>query len=37
VIDRDAFLIGSGPDRFLLIERRPGSSPIYIEGFAASD
>jgi len=34
-IDRYAFLVGSGPDRFLLVERRTGTSPIYIEGFAA--
>jgi hypothetical protein len=35
LIDRNAYLVGSGPDRFLLIEPRLGKSPIYIEGFAS--
>lgn len=37
VIDKDAYLVGSGSHRFLIVERPFAESPVYIEGFAASD
>lgn len=36
-IDKDAYLVGAGPHRFLMVERPPMQSPKYVEGFAASD
>lgn len=37
VIDKDAYLVGAGPHRFLIVERPSGRPPRYVEGFAASD
>ncbi|HYK51970.1 MAG TPA: hypothetical protein VEV38_00355 [Candidatus Eremiobacteraceae bacterium] len=36
-VDRDAYLVGAGLHRFLIVERPRFEPPIYIEGFAASD
>jgi hypothetical protein len=34
-IDKYAFLVGAGPDRFLIVERPLSQAPRYVEGFAA--